>query len=173
LNILIGMPWTSSPKLPLVHLPEVYSIYSLLSRGEVEPQILIWSFLARDAMLAWYMQSSCVCVCVCHTQVLYQQLNIGCSNGDDLVCVYFKVIYQFQSFSNRMIRSCKISIDKRVARSLCNSRASCLISFSEGPLVLVSSRNSKNVDIGKVDRPFTIFIHFNEICSNSSFFQGP
>jgi len=29
-------------------------------------------FLPRDAMLARYMPSSCVCVCVCHTPVLYQ-----------------------------------------------------------------------------------------------------
>jgi len=44
--------------------------------------------------------------------------------------VYFKVIYRLQSFSNRLICSCKISTDKRIAqscaRSLCNSRASCL-----------------------------------------------
>jgi len=38
--------------------------------------IQITQFLLCDAMLAWYMLSSCVCMCmylcVCHTQVLYQ-----------------------------------------------------------------------------------------------------
>jgi len=38
--------------------------------------------------------------------------------------VYFKVIYRLQFFSNGVIRSCKISIDRRVAQFLCNSRAS-------------------------------------------------
>jgi len=47
------------------------------------------------------------------------------SNCNDLGCIYFKVIYQLQSFSNGMIRSCKISTDKRVVWSLCNSRSTC------------------------------------------------
>jgi len=31
-----------------------------------------FNFLLHDAMLAWYMLSSCVCLSVCHTPVLYQ-----------------------------------------------------------------------------------------------------
>jgi len=34
--------------------------------------------------------------------------------------LYLKVIRQLQAFSNRISRSCKISTDKHVARSLCN-----------------------------------------------------
>jgi len=43
------------------------------------------------------------------------------SNCDDLGCIYFKVIYLSQSFSNGLICSCKIYTDK------CG--ASCYISF--------------------------------------------
>jgi len=32
----------------------------------------ILAFLLRDAMIARYIQSSCVCACVCHTPVLCQ-----------------------------------------------------------------------------------------------------
>ena len=45
------------------------------------------------------------------------------SNCDDLGCIYFEVICRLQSLSNGMIHSCKISTDKRVAWSLCNSTA--------------------------------------------------
>jgi len=37
--------------------------------------------------------------------------------------VYFKVIYRLQYFTNAMIHSCKISTEKRIAQSVCNSRA--------------------------------------------------
>ena len=47
------------------------------------------------------------------------------SNCDDLRCINFKVICRLQSFSNWMFFSCRISTDKRVARSLCHNRASC------------------------------------------------
>ena len=48
-----------------------------------------------------------------------------CSNYDDLRRINFKVICRLQSFSNGMFCSCKICTDKRISRSLCNSRASC------------------------------------------------
>jgi len=49
------------------------------------------------------------------------------NNHDDLRHINFKVICQLLSFSNVMFCSCRICTDKRVARSLCNSRASCFI----------------------------------------------
>ena len=48
------------------------------------------------------------------------------SNYGDLRRINFKVFCRLQSFSNGMFCSCRICIDKRVAWSLCNSRASCL-----------------------------------------------
>jgi len=50
-------------------------------------------------------------------------------NYDDLRRINFKVICRLQSYSNGMFCSCSISTDKRVVRSLCNSRASCITSI--------------------------------------------
>ena len=41
--------------------------------------------------------------------------------------VYLNIIYRLQSFSNGIIRSCKISTDECIARSLCNSKASIIV----------------------------------------------
>jgi len=57
-----------------------------------------------------------------------QEVTYGLSKSSSCYnsCIYFKVICWSQSFLNWMIRSCKIFTDKRVAWSLCNSRAACL-----------------------------------------------
>ena len=58
------------------------------------------------------------------------------SSCDDLGCTYFKVICKLQSFSNGMFHSCKISSDKHVVQSLCNSRASFVFVVPAGPALL-------------------------------------
>ena len=59
------------------------------------------------------------------------------SNCNYLGCMNFKVICRFQSFSNRIFCSWRISTDKRVARSLSNRRASCYNSIYQELLWLL------------------------------------
>jgi len=69
-------------------------------------------FLPRDAMLTQYMPSSCIC-------------------PSFSVCVSVTLWYCVKTAKRRITQigifcSCRISTDKRVARSLCHSRATCI-----------------------------------------------
>ena len=53
----------------MVTLPSPFLCYILSS--------IPLQFLPSDAMLAWYMPSSCLCVCLSHSSIVSKRLNVG------------------------------------------------------------------------------------------------
>jgi len=81
-------------------------------------------FLPRKAMLSAVFAvvvclSVCLCVCLSHSGIVSKRLNVGSRKQRRTI-----------GFSSEMFCSCRISTDKCLAQSLCNSRASCLRSQS-------------------------------------------
>jgi len=58
--------------------------------------------------------SVCLCVCLSHSGIVSQRLNVESRKWCHTI-----------GFSIEMFRSCRISTHKCLARSLCNSRATC------------------------------------------------
>jgi len=60
--VKVGAPIASTKLEPVTWVR--FPGHGVYRRSATETQI--YPFLLHDAMLAWYMLSSCVCVCLCH-----------------------------------------------------------------------------------------------------------